>query len=113
MPSVDRRTFTVTGGSARSGPITLGQADMLAWACDGSEPTNMYLVWDIPQGTTLARIEEILTRLFLRHESLHTIYRLGPDPVQIVTASAEVTIAVVENVDGAPMFADELAASLK
>lgn len=105
-------TVRFCGASAREGPLTLGQADMLAWIVDATEPASVFAVWDVPGGTSAGEIEGIIRQLLTRHESLRTTYRLGPPPVQVVAGSGELTMAECPSPDGTLEFAERLAVSL-
>ncbi|HEV2375696.1 MAG TPA: condensation domain-containing protein [Streptosporangiaceae bacterium] len=105
-------TLRFTGVSARGGPLTLGQADMLAWILGETEQTNVFARWDIPRGTGLETVERALVHLLTRHESLRTTYRLGPEPMQVVAGAGELTVDVCEGSGETAAFADSLAISL-
>lgn len=97
-------TVRVEGAVARRGPLTLGQADMLAWIFRDTESTNVFAVWPVPPECPLWTI---LGELLHRHESLRTTYRFGEPYEQLVHGEGELTVASYERHDP-----DELAASL-
>ena len=97
------------GPSQRSGPLTMGQANMLRCiARDNPVHINMHVVWDLPPGTDLDRITETLAELHRRHESLRTTYPAGPEPLQLVHADGELAVGVHPAAGDSALFAEEL-----
>ncbi len=97
-----------SGSTERSGPLSMGQADMLEWALSSDEPTNLGSVWQLPAGTTATAVVDALEQLLLRHESLRTKVRLDPEPVQLIASAGEIACTVYENFDSESGFADDL-----
>jgi hypothetical protein len=83
------------GGTAATGPVTLGQLNTLQWVTRG-EAFFGIVEWylDIPAGATLDDVAQALAVLLTRHESLRTTYPEGPEPVQQVIGSGELAIEV-------------------
>jgi hypothetical protein len=107
----EERAVRFGGGTPpRSGPLTLGQGNMLRCIAD-NEPAhiNMHVVWDIPAGTPLEVVTGVLAELHTRHESLRTTFPAdGPEPVQLVHVGGELAVEV-HQAEGEPaLFAEEL-----
>lgn len=94
--------FAAAGG--RSGPLTMGQTNMLLCILreDDASLMNVHEIWDVPAGLGVERICALLRVLHERHESLRTRYHFvdrvldetDEEPVQEVAAGGEVTVAV-------------------
>jgi hypothetical protein len=97
----------IDGQSERSGPLTTGQADMLAWASGGTEQTNISVTWDAV-GATVDEVVHALETIVERHETLRTTYRVGPEPVQFVAGVGTVTVELHESDRDVATFAEEL-----
>ncbi|WP_329080635.1 MULTISPECIES: hypothetical protein [unclassified Streptosporangium] len=81
-----------SGLTARHGPLTTGQANMVrCMLTDPPEHMNYRVVRAVQPGTTLAVITEAVIRLVTRHESLRTIFH---DDLQRVLAAGGVAIEV-------------------
>ncbi|WP_371477822.1 condensation domain-containing protein [Kitasatospora sp. NBC_00315] len=107
-------TVRFEGRAERSGPLTMGQANMLR--CVGrDDPShiNMHVVWELPPGLGLERITESLATLHARHESLRTTYPDGPERHQQVHAAGELTVRVCAARGDAALFAEELGLRLR
>ncbi|MBE1461517.1 condensation domain-containing protein [Kibdelosporangium phytohabitans] len=100
MTSVPVR-FHVPG--ARTGPVTLGQRNVLRWI--GKDPSHrsdsVPAFAEVPPGTDLYEIADVVRLLLVRHESLRTTFTAGPDPVQRVIGDGEVSVEISE-VQGEP-----------
>jgi hypothetical protein len=108
------RRVPFAGTAPRSGPLTMGQANMLRCvARDNPAHINMHVVWDVPPGTDLDRIDETLAVLHARHESLRTTYQAGPEPRQRVHAAGVLTVGVHPAPGDAALFAQELGLRLR
>src|SRR4030081_656026 len=69
------RRVRFTGSSQRSGPLTMGQSNMLlCMKTDKPAHINVSAVWELPPGTDLDRIAETLVALHARHETLRTTF---------------------------------------
>ncbi|MFC1419645.1 condensation domain-containing protein [Streptacidiphilus cavernicola] len=114
---MSRITVRYTGGSSGSGPLTLGQDNMIRCIRrDDPEQINKQAVWPVPEGTDLPAALAALRALAERHESLRTVFPPGPDGFpsgQQVRAEGEFDVTVVEAgpLDGPALdaFAGELA----
>src|SRR2546423_1695246 len=105
-PSVDEVTcipVRFTGSRARSGPLTVGQNDMLAWILRSSEETSLAGIWDVPAMTTVRSVAEHIARLVERHEALRTTYRLTTEPLQVVAERGELNLVIAEGSPAAPV----------
>ncbi|MFI6508754.1 condensation domain-containing protein [Streptosporangium sp. NPDC050855] len=86
------RTACFSGLTARHGPLTTGQANMVrCMLTDPPEHMNYRVVRAVQPGTTLAVVTEAVRRLVTRHESLRTTFH---DGLQRVLAAGEVTVEV-------------------
>ncbi|MFC1411639.1 condensation domain-containing protein [Streptacidiphilus sp. N1-12] len=112
-----RITVRYNGGTSGSGPLTLGQDNMIRCIRrDDPEQINKQAVWPVPEGADLAAALAALRTLAERHESLRTVFPPGPGGFpgwQEVRAEGEFTVTVVEAgpLDDLALdaFADELA----
>ncbi|GAA3408280.1 hypothetical protein [Streptosporangium vulgare] len=85
-------TARFSGLTARSGPLTTGQANMVrCMLTDPPEHMNYRVVRAVQPGTTLAVITEAALQLVTRHESLRTTFH---DDLQHVLAAGSVAIEV-------------------
>ena len=119
MSGTSRRT-RFTGPTQRSGPLTMGQSNMLlCMKTDKPAHINVSAVWELPPGTGLDRIAETLAVLHARHETLRTTFPAGPDdpePCQVVHAEGELEILICPAPDDdsdVALFAHELALRLR
>lgn len=85
-------TARFSGLTARSGPLTTGQANMVrCMLTDPPEHMNYRVVRAVQPGTTLAVITEAVVQLVTRHESLRTTFH---DDLQHVLAAGDVAVEV-------------------
>ncbi|MER7757574.1 condensation domain-containing protein [Kitasatospora sp. NPDC097643] len=119
MTETSRRiTVRYAGASSGSGPLTLGQDNMIRCIRrDAPEQINRESVWPVPDGTTLTAGLDALRRLVERHESLRTSFPPGPGPDgypdrQLLGSEGRFTVTVhpAGGLDDAEL--DALAASL-
>ena len=117
MTRTRRITVRYDGGTSGTGPLTLGQDNMIRCILrDDPEQINKQAVWPVPDGTDLSTVLSALRTMAERHESLRTVFPPGPDGFparQEVRAEGELSVAVVEAglLDDAELdaLADELA----
>ncbi|MEE4545582.1 condensation domain-containing protein [Streptomyces sp. V4-01] len=94
-----------SGGSARSGPVTVGQANMRRCVLrDDPAHLNACLVLPVPDGVGLDALADAVRVLALRHESLRTLYPVDPELQQVVLGEGGFTLRVHEadEADGPP-----------
>ncbi|WP_436757392.1 hypothetical protein [Streptosporangium sp. V21-05] len=85
-------TARFSGLTARHGPLTTGQANMVrCMLADPPEHMNYRVVRAVQPGTTLAVITEAVVQLVTRHESLRTTFH---DDLQHVLAAGGVAVEV-------------------
>ncbi|GAA4196292.1 hypothetical protein GCM10022252_43380 [Streptosporangium oxazolinicum] len=85
-------TARFSGLTARRGPLTTGQANMVrCMLTDPPEHMNYRVVRAVQPGTTLAAITEAVIRLVTRHESLRTLFH---DDLQRVLGAGDVAVEV-------------------
>ncbi|MGC5015043.1 hypothetical protein ACLQ2R_30130 [Streptosporangium sp. DT93] len=85
-------TARFSGLTARQGPLTTGQANMVrCMLTDPPEHMNYRAVRAVQPGTTLDVITEAVVGLVTRHESLRTTFH---DGLQRVLAAGDVTVEV-------------------
>jgi len=96
-----RVTIAYHGHSSGSGPLSLGQDNMMRCTIE-NEPSdiNKQGSWPVPKGTSLDQVISALRTLAERHEALRTIYPYpdgGGRPVeQVVLAEGAFGLDVVE-----------------
>ncbi|QMU71499.1 condensation domain-containing protein [Streptacidiphilus sp. P02-A3a] len=104
MTSTSQITRSYRAGRPRTGPLTMGQANMIRCILrDEPEEINNHLVWTVPSGATLERVAAAFGALAERHESLRTRYPHTPGSaptVQRVQPDGSIELAVVETADG-------------
>lgn len=103
-----------SGGPARTGPITVGQANMRRCVLrDDPAHMNACLVWPLPDGLSLGRVAELVRTLVLRHESLRTTYPVDPELRQVVAGEGTLRMSV-HPADGDPAaLADEVGVRMR
>ncbi|MDX2293521.1 MULTISPECIES: condensation domain-containing protein [Streptomyces] len=110
------RTLTVryTGGGARRGPVTMGQANMIRCILrDEPDSINIHDVWPVPDDTGMDRALDALATLTTRHEALRTTFPYeaggGTAPAeQVVAAEGSFTVTVLDH-DALPEDTDAYA----
>ncbi len=117
---VATRRVRFAGPSQRSGPLTMGQSNMLlCMTTDMPAHINVSAVWELPPGTDLRRIADALAALHARHETLRTTFPAGPDhpePRQVVHAEGELELQIHRAPDDGSdvaFFAQDLALRLR
>ncbi|MEE1825043.1 condensation domain-containing protein [Streptomyces sp. BE20] len=96
-----RITIRYSGASSGSGPLTLGQDNMIRCIRrDRPEQINKESVWPVPDRTTLPAALDALRALLERHESLRTGFPPGPGAdgfpeLQNVHGDGEFTVTTV------------------
>lgn len=96
-----RVTIAYHGQSSGSGPLSLGQDNMMRCTIE-NEPAdiNKQGSWPVPEGTTLDQVISALRSLAERHEALRTVYPYpegGGRPVeQVVLAEGEFDLDIIE-----------------
>lgn len=96
------RRVRFQGAREASGPLTLGQRNVLSWVRDETDPFSAVMRWQfsLTPTTSLSDIEQALAVLLGRHEALRTTYRIDQDvPCQQVIGTAELVIEVHELTD--------------
>src|SRR5207244_664128 len=90
-----------SGRRSSSGPVTLGQANVLEWIGaqeqERSEILCQFVAW--PDGRGLEDIRECLAILLRRHEALRTTVSPGPPPTQTVARDGRLA-AELHELDG-------------
>ncbi|WP_214102957.1 condensation domain-containing protein [Acrocarpospora catenulata] len=87
-------TAHFAGTGVRSGPLTMGQANMVRCVrTDPPEHMNYQVIRPLPQGVTVASLAEAVGVLLSRHESLRTLFT---DTTQEVLAEGTLSVEVCE-----------------
>jgi hypothetical protein len=87
------------GTRSGSGPLTLGQRNVLLWATDQTVfGAVQWQTLNVPPGRSLNDVTRAIARLISRHESLRTLFAVGPagEWTQRVTMSGELLVEVHE-----------------
>ncbi|MHA6764984.1 condensation domain-containing protein [Streptacidiphilus sp. PAMC 29251] len=109
MTTTERITVRYSGGTSASGPLTLGQDNMIRCILrDDPEQINKQTVWSVPDGADLPQVLASLRTLAERHASLRTVFPPGPEGFpgwQEVRAEGEFQVTTVES---GPLDDDEL-----
>ena len=88
-----------TGTRSGSGPLTLGQRNVLLWAGDQTVFGAVQLqTFNLAPGSSLDDVTRAIGRLIGRHESLRTLFTVGSSGewTQQVTASGELLVEIHE-----------------
>ena len=105
MPVTMRRVpVKFLGARSRSGPLTLGQRNVLLWAADQTVfGAVQWQTFNLPPGRSPDDVTRAIGQLMSRHESLRTLFTVGPSGewTQQVSASGELLVEVHE-ADGRP-----------
>lgn len=82
------------GLRGRSGPLTLGQLNILEWVSRPGDPVDGRVDWvlDPPAGARVSDIAEAFAVLLARHEGLRTSYLVTDPAVQRTAAEGELVI---------------------
>jgi hypothetical protein len=95
----DQVTVRFDGASARSGPLTLAQRNMVrTLTVERQDDDNFSIaaVFEVPEGRSEDDVVAALRTLLLRHESLRTTYDLSGEPVQRVLRAGDLTVGRYE-----------------
>jgi condensation domain-containing protein len=87
------------GTRSGSGPLTLGQRNVLLWATDQTVfGAVQWQTLNVGPGRSLNDVTRAIARLISRHESLRTLFAVGPagEWTQQVTMSGELLVEVHE-----------------
>ncbi len=90
---------TFSGSRSGSGPVTLGQLNVLLWAADQTIFGAVQCqTLNVAPGRSLDQVTRAIGRLVSRHESLRTLFAVGTSGewAQQVTASGELLVEVHE-----------------
>jgi hypothetical protein len=106
-----------TGERDVAGPLTIGQLNILRWL----EGIPGSAGWErgtlrIPEGANLSDIAAAIAALCSRHEGLRTTYVTGPEPIQRVSSSGQLTVHLYElgaEHDPAAVSAERLTGALR
>lgn len=88
-----------SGTRSGTGPLTLGQQNVLLWAADQIESAAVqWQALNLPPGRTLDDVTRAISRLIGRHESLRTLFAAGASGewAQRVATSGELQVEVHE-----------------
>ena len=87
------------GTRSGSGPLTLGQRNVLLWAVDQTVfGAVQWQTFNLAPGRSLNDVTRAIGRLISRHESLRTLFTVGPSGewTQHVSASGELLVEIQE-----------------
>ena len=87
------------GTRSGSGPLTLGQRNVLLWAVDQTVfGAVQWQTFNLAPGRSLNDVTRAIGRLISRHESLRTLFTVGPSGewTQHVSASGELLVEIHE-----------------
>ena len=87
------------GTRSGSGPLTLGQRNVLLWAVDQTVfGAVQWQTFNLAPGRSLNDVTRAIGRLMSRHESLRTLFTVGPSGewTQQVSASGELLVEIHE-----------------
>ncbi|ANZ40461.1 hypothetical protein BBK82_35050 [Lentzea guizhouensis] len=98
------------GAREGSGPVTLGQANVLEWIGEQEQERSDILCRfvPVPAGRGLEDVRESLAVLLARHESLRTTVQPGPQAVQTVARSGTL-VAEIHEGDTEPVLRERIA----
>jgi hypothetical protein len=88
-----------SGTRTDSGPLTLGQQNVLLWAVDQTVfGAVQWQTFNLAPGRSLNDVTRAIGRLISRHESLRTLFTVGPSGewTQQVSASGELLVEIHE-----------------
>ncbi|MBS2532712.1 hypothetical protein KGQ20_07990 [Catenulispora sp. NF23] len=106
--SAPPRVYTVdfTGGRSGTGPATHAQRNLLRWIDqpDDAGSATIPLFLDLPAGTGVADVAEVLAALLARHDALRTTFAAGADGtvLQHVAATGRLEVEIHELPPGPP-----------
>ncbi len=108
-------TVEFTGLPSRRGPLTLAQRNVMRILSSTNDhfDLNFCLCYDLPPGTSIARIRYLVRRLLAQNESLRTTFPAGPEPYQLVADRGAVPVLEYEAPTDPTRFADEVALALR
>ncbi|MFY1683546.1 condensation domain-containing protein [Micromonospora sp. WMMD730] len=108
LTRADELTVRFTGDREGTGPITLGQANMLGWIAK-EKPYGRFAAGplELPPGASMADVTAAVAALLTRHEALRTLFpgdgqtqrvlRCGELTVEVFTADADAEPQVLVN----------------
>ena len=107
--------FVDPGAGDRSGPLTLGQLNILEWMNRPGEPIDARVDWilDLPTGARVSDLAETFAVLLARHAGLRTSYHATDPPLQRITAEGELVIEAFGVAPGDPAEADRRALTIE
>jgi hypothetical protein len=96
------------GLRGRSGPLTLGQLNILEWVSRPGDPIDGRVDWvlDPPADARVSDIVETFAVLLARHEGLRTSYSVTDPPVQRTAAEGALVIEAFAVAPDDPVSAD-------
>jgi Condensation domain len=97
--TMSRVPVKFSGTRTDSGPLTLGQRNVLLWAVDQTVfGAVQWQTFNLAPGRSLNDVTQAIGRLISRHESLRTLFTVGPSGewTQQVSASGELLIEIHE-----------------
>jgi hypothetical protein len=112
--SSKRLAVRFSGGRARVGPMTAGQANMRRCVLeDDPSSINARMIIKPPADGTLDRIAELITVMVLRHEGLRTTLPASSPATQSVAAAGELSLPVYESGGASDECALEIAGRMR